>query len=98
MSEQSKRERRERRSAEQMLEGAGAIMAKQPGEVWLPEAVPMSRVFELRAMPGGYAVIVADVPRSALEVVSESPADILPIALAKIDDAISAHASKGVAG
>jgi hypothetical protein len=63
------------------------------------DLVPMSRVFELRAVPGqGYVVIVADVPRSALEVVSESAADILPIALAKIDDAISAHASKGVAG
>jgi hypothetical protein len=63
------------------------------------EPVPMSRVFELRLVPGqGYTVVVADVPRSALEVVSESPADILPIALAKIDDAISAHASKGVAG
>ena len=94
MSEQSKRARQERRAGER---GPDIVVQSEHAGSYALEPEPTVRMFGLMAVPGqGTVYCEADVPRSALEV--KSAPDILPITLAKLDDAISAHASKGVAG
>jgi hypothetical protein len=94
MSEASKRARAERRGRV-----AAGILTPEVDEH--EDEGPVVHVFGVWAVPGqGWQWCEAALPMSLVleHAVTTSPADILPITLAKLDEAIAAHAGKGVVG